>query len=133
MANSNFRYRSQFNFSWSAKPVTLRAVISIGASGAPSIVANTSMGIASVVRNSTGDYTIALSHAYGSLMSVKHIFNSGASAPAAPGMYIKANSVSSATAPSIEVVTNAAGTAADPASGEILYVEIELNESSQGF
>lgn len=129
----NYNYRSQFNYSYSAKAVVLRPAISIGNSGAPTIVPGTGMGIASVVHNSAGDYTITLSHAFANLMMINHVINSGASAPAAPSLYIKTNNVAVSAAPMVRVVTNVGGTATDPASGEILILEIVLNDSSLGY
>jgi hypothetical protein len=127
----NFLYRSQFVRGFAGEPVELRASISFGAAGAPTLVAGTGMGISSVVRNSAGDFTIALSQAFVSLMGVDHVMISSA-ASAAPELRVKANSVSSASAPSIEIVTSAAGTATDPASGEIMLIKILLNRSSTG-
>jgi len=130
---ANYNFRSQFHYSYSAKPVVLRATVSFGASGAPTIVSGTGMGISSIIRNSAGDYSIALSRAFGGLMALSHVFNSGASAPAAPDMYIKTDSVSSGTAPLVRVVFDAAGTATDPASGEKVLLEIVLNDSSLAY
>lgn len=127
---ANYRYRSQFHYSYCAKLVSLLPSVSFGASGAPTIVANTGMGITSVARVSAGKYNITLSRAFGSLIHIKHVFNSGASAPAAPGMYISSNAVSTASAPVLQIVFNAAGTPTDPASGEIVYLDVILNDSS---
>lgn len=130
---ANYNYRSQFNFSYSAKPVALRCSVSFGSSGAPTIVSGTGMGISSITRNSAGDYSIALSRAYNGLMHIKQVFNSGSSAPASPGMWIKTNSVAVAAAPLVRIVFNSAGTATDPASGEVVLLEILLNDSSLGY
>lgn len=124
----NYR-TNQFSYSF-AQPEHLYAKVSIGASGAPTLVANTGMGITSITRSSAGKYVLTLSHAYAALLNIKQIINSGSSAPAAPGMYVVTDAVSSATAPAVTVQFNAAGTATDPASGEILYIEIELHKGS---
>lgn len=127
---ANYNFRSQFQYSYSAKAVALRASISFGASGAPTIVSGTGMGITSITRSSAGDFVITLSRAYGSLMGIRHVFNSGSAAPAAPALYIKSSAVSTAAAPTLEIVLNAAGTATDPASGEVMLIELLLNDSS---
>lgn len=62
---------------------------------------------------------------------VNMAINSGSSAPAAPAMWIKADAVASAG--TIRIVTNDAGTATDPASGEVLLLEIVLNDSSLAY
>lgn len=128
MAN---RYMNQFVYTFEQKPCVMFAKVTIGATGAPTLVTASSKGIKSITRNSTGDYTLLLSDTYNSLLHFKHIINSGSSAPTAPGMYIKSDAVSSATVPGVEFVMNAAGTPTDPASGEILYLEIVLRNSSK--
>ena len=129
---ANLAYRSQFVSGYAGQAVVLRASISFGALGAPTLVSGTGMGIASVTRNSAGDLTIALTNSFYSLMGVNHAFKSGSSAPASPGLWIKADSVSSGASPSLEIVLNAAGTATDPASGEVLLLELVMNRSSTG-
>lgn len=129
---ANFRGRSQFSYSYAAKRVVLTAKISIGASGAPTIVSGTGQGIASIARTSAGKYTVTLSSPYNALLMIRHVINSGSSAPAAPGLYIAADN-SASTTPTIQIVTNSAGTATDPASGEIISLQIELNDSSLSY
>ncbi len=123
----NFR-TNQFSYSF-AQPTHLYAAVSIAAAGAPTIVANTGMGISSITRNSTGNYTIALSQAYYALLMLKEVQISS-SAPTAPDMYIVTNSVTSSTAPAVTVQFNSAGTATDPASGTIILIDIVLQKSS---
>ena len=127
---ANRRFGSQFRFGFERMPVSLFAKLTFGSSGAVTLTHG--LGIKSVVKNSTGDYTITLQDNYNSLMCVKHVYdetsNSG-TAPLAPSMFIKNNAVTSTT-PTIEIVLNSAGTATNPASGEILLLEIILNNSS---
>lgn len=110
--------------------VHLYARVSFGSSGAPTLSAPDSIGVKSIARNSAGDYTVTFQDNYLRFLHAKHAFNSGSSAPAAPGMWIKAESVTSGT---IEVVFNAAGTATDPASGEIVYLTFELRNTSVSY
>lgn len=125
MANSYFR---QFFYTKELYPVTLYATVTFGASGAPTLNKGLSKGIQSITRNSAGDYTIAFGDKYNSFLMADSVFNSGSSAPAAPGMYVKTDSVASAG--TIEIVFNAAGTATDPASGEIVKLSFTLRNSS---
>jgi len=126
---ANFRGRSQFSYSYAAKRVVLNAKISFGAAGAPTLVAGTGQGISSITRSSAGRYVITLQGPYGALLSTNSIINSGSSAPASPGMYVAVDNSAVMASPQITIVMNAAGTATDPASGEILLLTIELNDS----
>lgn len=127
MANPVF-LTNQFSYSH-AQPEHLMAKISFGAAGAPTIVASTGMGISSVTRTSAGVFVITLSHAYFALLMVNHCFISAA-APAAPGLYISSDASNSGSAATITIVTNVTGTATDPASGEVMLLDIKLNKSS---
>jgi len=128
---SNLNYRSQFMYSNAGQFVKLLVKVSIGATGAPTVVSGTGMGIASVTRSAAGKYVIALSNTFNSLFGVQCISKSGASAPAAPVVAIAADAVSTASAPAVTIQCyNLSGAATDPASGEVLYVEIDLNRSS---
>lgn len=130
---SNFNYRSQFHYSYAGQRVSLMARVSIGSSGAPSIISGTGMGIASIVRNSAGNYTINLTNTFYNLLSLSVISNSGSSAPAAPLTNIAVSSVSVAAAPLVTIqMRNLSGVATDPASGEILHLVMDMNRSSTG-
>lgn len=125
MANRRFY---QFRLSLEPQVVDLYAHITFGAAGAPTLDAAQSRGIASVTRNSAGNYTIALQDNYNRLLIVKHVFVES-TAPAAPGMFVSNDSVVSATAPALTVVFNAAGTATDPATGDQVRLQISLKNS----
>lgn len=133
MANRYFR---QFVNTVEPQVVKLFARVTFGSSGAPTLVAASSKGIKSISRVSAGKYTITLGNAavtdtYNALLMVKHLFdetaNSG-TAPVSPSMFLTANAV--ATAGTLQVVFNAAGTATDPASTEAVMLEITLKNSS---
>ncbi len=132
MANRN--YRSSSAYGYAAYPVSLRMKVSIGAAGAPTIASGTGMGITSITHNSAGDYSILLNNPYTSLMGVHVVFNSGASAPAAPLVNIESDAVATAAAPILRLqCRDIAAAAADPASGEIMHIEILLNNSPQAY
>ena len=126
-------YRSQFSYGFAGQAVKLRATVSIGASGAPTISSTSGMGIASMTRNGAGDYSILLTDAFQSLLDLSVVSNSGTSAPAAPNVNIRSNAVSTAAAPTLRIqMRDLTGAAADPANGEVLTISIELNRSSTG-
>lgn len=105
------------------------AQITFGSTGAPTLNFGGSY-ITSVTRNSAGDYTFVMRDNWNRLLGVESRFNSGSSAPAAPGMWIKTNSITSG---SLRIVFNSAGTATDPASGEIVYLDIVVKNSSVSY
>jgi hypothetical protein len=136
MAN---RYNQQFQLTQEKRVTSIFAKVSFGASGAPTLSASNSKGVLSVTRNSAGTYTFVFGSGSGvSLQKDSYVkiigggvlFNSGSSAPAAPGMYIKADNIASTANASIQVVMNAAGTATDPANGEIGYFEFIFGDST---
>lgn len=133
MAN---RYLTQFPLAFEKKVVNIFGKVTFGSSGAPTLDAANSKGIVSVTRNSAGVYTFVFGtkagmlDVYNKLLCVKHMFNSGSSAPASPGMYIKANSIATVGTCSMQVVFNSAGTATDPASGEIVYIQFLFGDST---
>lgn len=126
MAN---RYFNQFHFSPVPMYTSLFAKVSIGASGAPTLVTagGLSKGVASVSRSSAGDYVFTLADTYNYLVGLKGVFKASAGA-AAPNVSIKAESVASAK--TVEILTQAGGVNTDPANGEVLFLEIELKNSS---
>lgn len=135
---ANRRYRSQFRFSFHKDPVDIFAHVSFGAAGAPTLDAKNSPGIVSVTRNSAGNYTFVFGtnsqlafDTYNYLLMVKHVFNQSA-APAAPGMWVSANSISTVGTASITLQFNSGGTPTDPASGENVLLDFILRNSDQG-
>lgn len=122
---------NQFHYSH-AQPETLYAKVSFGAAGAPTLVSGTGMGIVSIVRSSAGRYVVTLSHAYQGLLALGNVFDTTATsaAPASPSVYVAADSIKISAAPTLTVQFNAAGTATDPASGEVSHLSITLQKSS---
>jgi hypothetical protein len=128
---ANFNYRSQFAYSYAGQKVTLLAKVTIGASGAPTLVSTTGMGISSITRTATGKYAILLTNAFASLLDVNVNFISGTSAPAAPAVNVVTDAVSTASAPTLTIqCRDIAAAAADPANGETMLIAIDLNRSS---
>jgi hypothetical protein len=100
--------------------------VAIGASGAPTIDADASLGVASISRTSAGLYRITLADKYTSLidMQVSHLGSSIQDLT----KQIKAETVNSTKL--IDLWTLTGATATDPASGTILYATILLKNSS---
>jgi hypothetical protein len=142
MAN---RWLNQFTKAFQKEVVHVFARVTFGASGAPTLVQGNpplSSGILSVTRNSTGVYTFVFGtqinavnniDVYPYLLRISHVWdesgNSG-TAPLAPALFIKANSVATAGTGSVQVVFNSAGTATDPASGEAVYLDFVMRNSN---
>lgn len=120
------RFYNQFFNSLEKGKTVLYARITFGASGAPTVDGVNSKGVKSVARTGAGAYTVTLEDPYVRLMGLRHVCVS-ATAPAAPSMYVTAESVTTKT---INVQFNAAGTSTDPASGEEVRLEIVLKAST---
>jgi hypothetical protein len=130
MANRNFANGGKF-FAMHAMPVILDTTITIGSSGAVSSF--TGATIASVVRNSTGLYTITFQDPYNRLFFAQGAMRSPSSGLSGIlGVEIQNSpSVSTITGGTIQVKTlDAAGALADPASGSKIMVMIVLSNSS---
>jgi hypothetical protein len=113
--------------------VDLFADFAVGASGAPTLKQNVSLGIKSIVRNSTGNYTVNLASTYVRCVMVNEALVSAA--PAAPIMSVvsiaNANGSVTPLAPSITVqFQNSAGTATDPANGEEILLNLIMSKST---
>lgn len=126
MANRNFnRYQAL-----TKEVKALFAQVAIGASGAPTLSAAKSLGVASIVRNSAGNYTITLSDKYMDLLQVSISRELAAGSPAALGGFVvRSQAVASAKTIVVEFV-DATGAAADPANGTTLRLKIDVKNSS---
>lgn len=137
MANRHFR---QFPKTLIPEVCKIYARVSFGASGAPTLDAKNSKGVVSVTRNSAGKFTFVFGtntklplDTYNRLLMIKHVFdetgNSG-TAPASPALYIIGNSIATVGTASIQVEFNNAGTATDPASGEVVLLQFVFQNST---
>lgn len=129
MAN---RYFNQFRLSLEKQVVDLFADVTFGGTGAPTLVASGSKGVASISRTSAGLYVVTLSDSYVGLLMVNHRFiKNSATIPAAPLMYVVSQAVGTVAAPTITMQFDAvAGTAADPDSGDEVLLQFTLKNSS---
>lgn len=122
MANRNF-HRVQ---SLSRETKFLHAKVAIGSSGAPTLDSDNSLGVTSIARNSTGNYTITLDDKYNSLLDFS-VMQLNASAQ---DITIQLLAADVSSAKTIQFVCKAAATATDPASSSTLYIKIALKNSS---
>lgn len=105
---------------------TLFAKISIGATGAPTLVKPGSLGIASVARSAQGDYLITLEDKYPALMGVQGILLDSSAEDIT--FQVKAEDVDGTG--TISVFTNTAGTATDPSNGSVILLTFHLKNTS---
>lgn len=117
----------QFRYSAEAEIVELYMAVSIGAAGAPTLVANQNKAISAIARNSAGNYTVTLSDNYKRIMLAEYSPLSP-TAPAAPVMSVITDS--SASGSLVLQFTNSTGVATDPASGETLLLCLTLKNST---
>jgi hypothetical protein len=113
--------------------VELYSQVAIGAAGAPTINVSRSKGIASITRNSAGNYTIALNDLYQYLMFLDYMIVLGAGDPSAGtnlNCVVRADNSKVSGAPSIQVeFLNAAATAVDLASGCTILFDLQFKNS----
>lgn len=118
----------QIHSAFEALTVRLFMNVAIGAAGAPTLTSNQNKGIASITHNSAGNYTIVLQDKYTRLLSAQCVSLAAATADA-PDMTVLDDGSADAS-PSITIELSAAGTPTDPASGEVLLIELCMKNSS---
>lgn len=124
------RLFNQFSGSLEKAVVTLFGDVTIGAVGAPTLVASKSKGIKSIVRNGAGDYTVTFQDKYAKFLSF-WVGVIKATVSAAPSQTVKAFSMNAAGGATVNfVLYNSAGAATDPASGEELFIEATFGNSA---
>lgn len=137
MAN---RFFNQFRLSLEKQVVDIFGRVTIGGTGAPTLVAAQSKGIVSVTRTATGRYVFvfgtntSLLDTYGKLLKVAVTFdessNSG-TAPVSNSFYVFANAISTSGTASVTVqFTNSTGTGTDPASTEAILITFTFRNST---
>lgn len=126
MASSLF----QFDYFYERDVVNVIAKITIGATGAPTLTQ--AKGIASITRNSAGNYTVALKdRAYLFLGMSCNFLVAAAAAPAAPIVTVVSETVNSSS-PAVVIQCFDADTpaATDPAEGEIMLLQLQVRLAS---
>ncbi len=128
MAN---RWFTQWLWSAQKNPVRLWAYVTFGSTGAPTLSGINSKGIKSISRVSTGKYLVTFGSAqsvdtYNKLLLATSRFIKGSGNPAAPGMYVSDDSVTSAGTLTLQFTLADATTATDPGSGEVALLDFDL-------
>lgn len=128
MAN---RWFNQFRKQLEKEVVDLWATVTIGSTGAPTLVTAKSKGVSSIVRNSAGTYTVTLQDTYQRLLDMDVTTQNATGISASPNVSLKgAPTVNTISAPALVFVCSTGGTATDPASGDTLYVKLSLSNST---
>ena len=122
MANRNF-HRVQ---SLSREVKVLHAKVSIGASGAPTLSSDLSIGVASISRDSQGVYIVTLDDKYNNLLH----FNVMMLEATAEDLTFQVESEDVDGAKTIQFQCKAAAVETDPSDGSVLLIRIELKNSS---
>lgn len=126
MAN---RLMQQFQWSLEKKMVHLYGKVAIGASGAPTLDAANSKGIASIVRNSAGKYTITLQDPYVQFMSFVPTIQLASGSPGVVQQVVRSVDTTVAQTVVVEFL-DATLTAADIANGATLFFKVVLKDTS---
>jgi hypothetical protein len=119
----------QFRYSFERDVAEYFLKVTIGAAGAPTLTE--AKGVASITRNSAGNYTILLQDSSNLLLDVNSQSISGSSPQAAPISTVVSEAVATTTPTVIlqyYAIDNA--TATDPANGEVLLIKIAVRNAS---
>lgn len=122
------RLFNQFFLSLERGKAILFAKVAIGSTGAPTLNAIKSKGIATVVRNSAGNYTVTLNDIYVDMYSLHVNFLNVAGAGVAY-VYIESQDVDAAKTIVFQC-KDLSGAAVDPTSGTEMQIEIKLKTST---
>ena len=104
----------------------LHAKVAIGASGAPTLDSEVSLGFASITRDSAGVYILTLEDKYNKLVGFKVMQQ----AAAAEDLTFQIESEDVASAKTIQFQCKAADTETDPSDGSSLFIEVALKNTS---
>lgn len=122
------RLFNQFFLSLERGKAIIFGKVAIGATGAPTLNAVKSKGIATVVRNSAGNYTVTLNDIYVDMYSLHVNFLNVAGAGVAY-YYIESQAVNSAKTVVFQC-KDLSGAAVDPSSGTEMQIELKLKTST---
>lgn len=122
MANRRF-FTTQ---SLSREVKSVYAYVSIGASGAPTLNTNKSIGITSITRDSAGVYIITLDDKYNALLH----FNVMMLEATAEDITFQVESEDVDGAKTIQFQCKAAAVETDPSNGSVLLIKIDLKNTS---
>lgn len=128
MADKQRQYVAE---SGEAGTCTLTVTFTVGATGAVPAALTRQKGIASVVRNGVGDYTVNLSERWLALLSASATVVGATSSTTGKSYDVITNSVNAA-APLVryQMLANGAGTAAEVAQNDVLTFTIVVKGKS---
>ena len=122
MANRNFNRKQALD----KEIKEIYANVTIGASGAPTLVSANSVGVASISRTSAGLYVLTLQDKYMKLMHA-HV---QIVTPVAEDIVSNVVSESVASAKTVTFRCTTGGVATDPASGDSFLIALQLKNST---
>jgi len=122
MANRNF-HRMQ---SLTREVKSLYAKVEIGATGAPTLNQNLSIGVASIVRESAGVYEVTLDDKYNNLLHVDIV----QLVATAEDLTFQIESDTVSTDKKFKFQCKAAAVETDPSDGSVLLLKIDLKNTS---
>ena len=104
----------------------------IGASGAPTLVTDDSLGVKSIARNGTGDYTITLGTPSGDTDKYNKLLWSDGKLldPDAEDIRVQIDTDTISSAGTMKILTVTGGSAADPSDGATLLMVFDVKNSS---
>lgn len=124
----NRRY-NQFGLTLENKMIHLYLRATIAGTGAPTLVAAKSKGIASIARTGTGAYTITLQDQYVDLFAVTPTFLLASGSPVAPIMVVRTQDVASTKVITIAFLDGTMAAAELP-TGTTLGLKFDLKGST---
>jgi len=104
----------------------LYAKAAIGASGAPTLDSNASVGITSITRDSAGVYVVTLDDKYNNLVH----FSVTQQAAAAEDLTFQIESETVSSTKTVQFQCKAAAVETDPSNGSTLFIEIAVKNTS---
>lgn len=111
-------------------PREINAKITIGGTGAPTLVSTTnySNGVTSISRTSTGLYVLTLVDVFPKLIGMNVTILHATNSTCIPGCEIVSETVATTKIITFKTLS-AANTVADPASGSIMYIRLLVDAS----
>ena len=104
----------------------LHAKVNIGASGAPTLVSDDSVGVTSITRDSAGVYDLVLDDKY---VSLAHM-NISLEAASAEDLTFQIESDTISSNKTVRFQCKAAAVETDPSNGAVLRIRLELKNTS---
>ncbi len=125
MANRNFNRKQALD----KEVKEIYAKVAIGSTGAPTLDAARSLGVASVARVSAGIYDVTLQDKYVALMQLSESVQLASGAPASLAVVIRSEAVDSTRVIRVAFV-DSAGAAVELDNGSTIRLKLDLKNSS---